>query len=92
MFVATKHVFCRDKTNTCLSRQKYFVATNIILSTTFVATKDVFCRYKTFVATKMIHMAVPANDNDWSNSLSSGAELLFICNDLTASFVMILQL
>ena len=65
VFVATKHVFCRDKSmlvTKLLSRQKDFVATNIILSPqnfchdkyTFVATKDVFCRdTHVFVATKV---------------------------------------
>ena len=67
VFVATKHVFCRDKT--ILSRQNYacrdkhvFVATNICHDKRFVATsilflaiKDVFCRDKhVFVATKLL--------------------------------------
>ena len=50
VFVATKYVFCRDK----LSRQKYFIATNIILSRqkccrgkqTFVATNTCLSRHK----------------------------------------------
>ena len=59
MFVATK----------VLPRQKYFVATNIILSLfcrgkhAFVATKDLFCHDKhVSVATKMILVAATAND------------------------------
>ena len=59
-----KYNFCRDKsvvaTNMCLSRQNpSFVATNIILSR-----QAYFCRDKhMFVATKMILVAAPANDN-----------------------------
>ena len=58
IFVATKHVFCLDKS--------MLVAPNVI----FVATKVMFCRGKhifsrqktCFVATKMILVAVPVND------------------------------
>ena len=60
----------------------YFVATNIILSQqnfchdkhTFVVTKDLFCHDKhichdkTFVTTKMILVAAPANDKIWVSS------------------------
>ena len=63
-FVATKDVLCRDK-NKHVCRDK----TN---KHTLVATKDVFCHDKpvfvtikhdkTFVATKMIFVAAPAND------------------------------
>ena len=63
-FVTTKHVFChacRDKymfvvTNSC--RDKSFVARNTCLS------RQKFCRSKhTFVATKIVLVAAPANDN-----------------------------
>ena len=40
-----------------------FVVTNICCDKhTFVAPKDVFCRDKSFVMTKMILVATPAND------------------------------
>ena len=55
-FVATKDVFCRDKSK--LIRQNYVCRD----THTFVETKDVFCRHKTFVATKMILGAAPANN------------------------------
>ena len=72
VFVATKHVFCRDNEYTC--RDKTFVATNLILSR-----QAYFCRDKrrvtntcdkhviiagkhVFLATKMILVAAPAND------------------------------
>ena len=53
-------------TNTCLSWQKYFVATNIILSLqkfchgkhTFVTTKDVFCRDKHVFVAKTANSSV----------------------------------
>ena len=61
-FVVTK--VCLVATKLCLSRQKFCRDKH-----TFVATKDVFCRKimfvatnKTFVATKMIIVAAPAND------------------------------
>ena len=59
-FVATKLVktnICRDKHN--------FATTKSRRNTPFVATKLCmynFCRDKTFVATKMILVAAPAND------------------------------
>ena len=73
MFVATKHVFCCDKTR-LLSRQncKYFCHDK----RHFVATKDVFCHWHkkfclgehTFVVTKdvtkIIFVAAPANDTN----------------------------
>ena len=39
-----------------------FVTTEVLLHT-FVVTKDMFCCNKTFVATKMILVAAPANDS-----------------------------
>ena len=56
MFVAIKHVFCRD--NVVFVAKKVFVVTNICRrvcrdNQTFTATKDVFCRNKhVFVARK----------------------------------------
>ena len=69
-------------TNNLSITNNYFVATNIILSSqnfchdkhTFVVTKDLFCRDKhvcrdkTFVTTKMILVAAPANDKIWVSS------------------------
>ena len=69
-----KHVFVATKV--CLDKQRFVVATNIILSQQifchdkhiFVAANDVFCRDKhvlsqlNFVATKQILVAAPAND------------------------------
>ena len=72
--VVTK-VLLRQKcfVTTKLLSQEIFVKTNLILSWQqlchdkhiFVATKDVFCvcHDKTFVATKMILVAAPANDS-----------------------------
>ena len=72
-FVATKDVFCRDKSmlsatkrlsNRCVCRDKTcrdkhtFAARKHV----FCRDKHVFCRHKTFVATKMILVAAPAND------------------------------
>ena len=62
-FVVTKVRFCRDKTFLCQRQNTSFVATEIILSRQntsimFVVTKDAF------VATKMILVAVPANDTN----------------------------
>ena len=54
IFVATKLIFCRDKTH-LLSRQKFCLGKH-----TFVATKDLFCRDKH--VSKMILVASPAND------------------------------
>ena len=72
--------FCRDKTcrnkgmlvatNTCLSRQKYFVVTSILLSRqkTYLC-KTCVCHDKhVFVATKMKLVAAPANDKQHSAS------------------------
>ena len=56
IFVATKIIFCPDKT---------FVATSILLSW-----QTRICRDKTFVATKMILGAVPANDS-WGQNASA---------------------
>ena len=64
---------CCDKTlvatNICLSWQTYFVTTNIILSwqnlsqqVYFCYDKRCVCYNKTFVRTKMILVAAPAND------------------------------
>ena len=61
VFVATKHVFCRDKHT--------FVATNV-----FVATN--ICRHITFVATKMILVAGPANDSRQARQLQCLAALV----------------
>ena len=62
MFVAIKlfsrHIFVA--TNTCLSREADCCRDKI--QHTFVATKDVFCR-QVFVATKIILVAAPDNDN-----------------------------
>ena len=49
VFVETKHVFCHNKS---------MLAAIIIM---FVMTKDVFCYDKTFVMTKMMLVAAPAN-------------------------------
>ena len=54
--VAAKDVFCRDKSK-LVETKKHVWRTH-----TFVVTKDVFCRDKSFVATKMILLAAPAND------------------------------
>ena len=69
VFVATKYLFCHDKSmlvakNTCLSRQIYFVVTNIILSRqNFVAASILLSRQKAcFVPRKIILVAAPAND------------------------------
>ena len=65
VFVATKHVFCRDKTrllsrqNTsfvatkiCLSRQNYACRYKHVVATNIILSRQNFCRYKhTFVAT-----------------------------------------
>ena len=59
-FVSTKLCLSRQifVVTNVLSRQKYFVPTNIIFS------RQNFCHGKhTFVATKMILMAAPASDN-----------------------------
>ena len=78
IFVATKHVFCRDKsilvaTNTCLSSQniltrhdKSFVAASILLS------RQQTC----FVATKIILVASPANDRKGS---ATESEVWCVC-------------
>ena len=71
-----KYHFCGDKqivaTNTCLSRQNMsFVATRVYLSRqnlcrdqNISSGQTSFCRDKhTFVATKMIFVAAPANDS-----------------------------
>ena len=76
MFVATKHVFCRDKSmlaaTTVLWRQIDVCPDKIFLSRqtrvyrdkhTFVAAKDVFCGDKhLFLATKMILVEAPVSD------------------------------
>ena len=93
--VTTNFVFCIDKsmsasTHTCLSRQiflttkvlsrqKYFVATNILLcrDKSFVAASILLSRQtrvhgdKGFVATKMILLAAPASDSRQQTSSSS---------------------
>ena len=74
-----KHA-CHDKTfvatNTCLLRQKFCHDKHI-----FVATKDLFCldkhmflatNYKTFVPTKMILVAAPANDSGHTQPFCAG--------------------
>ena len=76
ILVTTKDVFCRDKSMLvmtkllCLLRQnillqqKYFVATKLCLlqQAYFCCNKRRVCCNKTFVATKMILVAAPAND------------------------------
>ena len=71
IFVAMKDMFCRDKhvfvaTKVSLSRQNYVSWDKSLRRDknmhTFAATKDVFCSDKTFVATKIILVAAPAND------------------------------
>ena len=52
MFVVTKHIFCCDKS--------MLVATKV---TKLCLSRERFCCDKTFVATKMILGAAPANDN-----------------------------
>ena len=67
VFVATKHVFCRDKSmlvaTKLLSPQtrvcRHIFATIFLY---FCRDKRRVCCDKTFVATKMIHVATPAND------------------------------
>ena len=60
MFVATKHVFCKlvaKKKKKKKSHEFLFVvATNNIIKLSRV------CGYKTFVATKIMLVAAPAND------------------------------
>ena len=70
-FLSRQTRVCRDKTR-LLSQQKYVCRdkTSILLSRqnkhTLVATKQAyFCRDKAFVATKMILVAVPANDTKY---------------------------
>ena len=48
MFVATKHVFCSDK--------------SMLVATKRLSQQTYFCRNKTFVTTKIILVAAPAND------------------------------
>ena len=68
VFVMTKHVFCHDK-YACHDKSKHvFVTTNICCDDFFVKTNIIlsrqkFCRSKhTFVATKIMFVAAPAND------------------------------
>ena len=75
IFVATKHVLCRDKSmlaatkplwrqNSCLSWQKFCRDKHTFVATKdfFVATKDFFVATK-LVSTKMILVAARANDS-----------------------------
>ena len=60
-FCRDKHMFvmtniCRNKSKLCLSRQTFCHGKH-----TSVATEDMFCQDKTFVATKLIFVAVPTN-------------------------------
>ena len=75
--LSRENTSCRDKSMLVLSRQIYFVSTNIILSRqrfcrgkhAFVAKKDLFCCEKhVFVATRMILVAAPANDSCRQNN------------------------
>ena len=102
-FVATKHVFCRDKSmlaaTKVLSRQKFCRGKHparILLLRQKTSSKDVIqrrllsrqtrvccdkrrrlsremCRDKSFVATKMILMAAPANDTSVARRITSVA-------------------
>ena len=56
-----KHVFVATKVSLCLSRQKYALFCHD--KHTSVPTKDMFCRDKTFVVTKIIRVAAPANNS-----------------------------
>ena len=77
---ATKHVFHRDKSMLVVTR-------NCREKIMFVATKDVFCRdkrmfdtqSKTFLATKMILVAAPANDSLSRELLGSRHDLIVSC-------------
>ena len=57
-------------TNITLSRKKFCRYKH-----TFVATKDVFCCDKTFVATKNILVAAPANDSKGAGEGGGGGGL-----------------
>ena len=67
IFVATKHVFCRDKSVLAatkrLSRQNVFVATKLLSRQIFVAINTCLCRNKhTFVATKHLYLSRQTKD------------------------------
>ena len=67
VFVATKHVFCPDKsmleaTKLCLSQQKYVHAFFSLSRQAYFCRDKTFVVTKTFVATEMILIAAPAND------------------------------
>ena len=74
MFVATKHVFCRDKSmlvaTNIFSSKHMLVVTKIFVTTNIILLELMFCRSKhtfvvtkdVFVAAKFILVAAPANN------------------------------
>ena len=61
-FVTTEDVFCVCRDKSKLVIKIMFVATNILSRQNFCRDKNMFVM-TTFVVTKMMHVAAPANDN-----------------------------
>ena len=76
--VATKRVFCHGKV--CLSWQKFFSQQKVcfVMTNTCLSWQTCVCRDETFVTTKMILVAAPANDSSWCEGTVLTGTWLFV--------------